>query len=802
MYSNIRRALRHLLKNPGFVVISLATLALGIGINTTAFTVLNRLLLQDLPFRDSSRLVEVYRTSAQQQDLSQSPGDYFDEREQNTVFESLAAYYVNPMASLAMPGKPAQQSAILTANADYFQVMGIAPILGRPFTAEDNRQNSPLVILSHAFWQKNFAGDPKALGQTLRIDGTVQTIIGVMSPVMDDPMIYGRPLDLWKLDNVDVNRNLRDKNWYLVAGRLKPGKTVRDAQAEMSAIGARLAHDYPKTDGDHGLRAAPYPTDSVGELGRRITWMIMDLALVVLIIACVNLANLQLVRTTARAREFAIRLALGSSRIGLIGMLLRESIILSLAGGALGLLIAKWGNSLLAAYFNLDLPINYRVLTFAFGASALTGAVFGTLPAWIASQSDVNTTLKQGARGATADRSRHRLRHGLVVAELAMALTLLTGAGYFVRGLQRLSHSNQGWRPENLLVGVFSLSHDRYGEDGDERSRVFGNHFRSELLALPGVDQAAVSRGLLIFGGGPGTGFLVEGRPIPPKGSEPVASADWVTPGFFATCGIRIERGRDFTDADRPGAPHVAIISHSMAAKFWPGEDPIGKRIGDPDPTNPNWCEIVGVVNDINGVGDTSPLGSHFEVYRPWDQNSMRFIVFSLHSIHDPRAIQDGVRKLLMKLEPDAAISFMATVEDAMKSMLSGFTVVRRLLIEIAALGLLLAAVGIYGVISNLASERTQEIGIRMALGAQSSDVLWLFLRNGVRLALIGTGIGLLGSVGLMTLLYKTMAIVPGNDPWVVVIVATLLIGVTLFACWLPARKAATVNPIEALRAE
>jgi ABC-type antimicrobial peptide transport system permease subunit len=239
-----------------------------------------------------------------------------------------------------------------------------------------------------------------------------------------------------------------------------------------------------------------------------------------------------------------------------------------------------------------------------------------------------------------------------------------------------------------------------------------------------------------------------------------------------------------------------------MAAKFWPGEDPIGKRIGDPDPANPNWSEIVGVVNDINGIGDTSPLGSHFEVYRPWYQNSMRFIVFSLHSVHDARTFQDGVRKLLMKLEPDAAISFMSTVEDAMKSNLAAFGVVRRLLIEIAALGLLLSAVGIYGVISNLASERTQEIGIRMALGAQSGDVLWLFLRNGVRLALIGTGIGLLFSVGLMTLLYKAMAIVPGNDPWVIVVVAALLIGVTIFACWLPARRATAVNPIEALRAE
>ena len=802
MYSNLKLALRRLFKSPAFVVISLATLALGIGLNTTAFTVLNRLLLQDLPFRDPGRLVAVYRTSAQQQDLNQSPGDYFDEREQNTVFEGLAVYYVNPLASLTLPGKAPQQSSILPVNADYFQVMGLAPILGRPFTAEDEAQHSALVILSHAFWQKNFAGDPKALGQTLRIDGTVQTIVGVMSPVLDDPMLYGRAMDLWKLDNVGVNRTMRDKTWYNVAGRLKPGKTLRDAQTEMKAIGERLAHDYPKTDGEHGLRAAPYPSDSVGDLGRKITWMIMDLALVVLLVACVNLANLQLVRTSSRAREFAVRLALGSSRRGLVGMLLLESVILSLAGGALGLLIAKWGNSFLAAFFSLDFPIDFRVMTFAFGVSALTGAIFGTLPAWMASQSDVYLALKQGARGTTAGRSRHRLRQGLIVVELAMTLTLLTGAGYFVRGLQRLAHSNQGWRQENVLIGVFSLSHDRYGEEADERSRLFGNRFRTALLALPGVDQAAISRGLPVFGGGPGAEFVIEGRPAPLKGTEPRAAADWVTPGFFAAFGIRVERGRDFTEADRPGAPHVAIVSHSMAEKFWPGEDPLGKRIGDPDPANPNWCEIVGVVNDINGVGDTGPITSHYEVYRSWEQNSMRFLVFSLHSMQDPRPLQDSVRKLLLQLEPDAAISFMSTVEEAMRTNLAVFAVVRRLLLEIAVLGLLLSAVGIYGVISNLAAERTQEIGVRMALGALPGDVLWLFLRNGIRLALIGTGIGLLGSVGLMTLLYKAMAIVPGNDPWVVVVVAVLLISVTLFACWLPARRATTVNPIEALRAE
>lgn len=802
MKSNIKHALRQLYKQPGFTVISLATLALGIGINTTAFTVLNRLLLHGLPFRDPSRLVQVFRTSPQQQDMGQAPGDYFDEREENSAFEGMAVYYTDGSASLALPGKPAQTSVTMPVNADFFPVMGVAPFIGRPFTKEDEAQHAALVILGDAFWRKNFNANPQVLGQTFRLDGKVVTVVGVMSPSMDDPELFGSRPDLWKLDNTDVNRDLRDKSWYLVAGRLKPGATISQAQAALNAIATRLAHDFPKTNSDRGFRVVAYPTDSEGDLGRKIIWMIMDLALVVLLIACVNLANLQIVRTTGRSREFAIRLALGSSRKRLVGMLLCESILLSLAGGALGLTIAKWGNSYLAAFFDMDMPLDFRVLIFAFAASAVTGAVFGTLPALLASRSDVNSTLKQGARGSTSDRSRHRLRHGLIIAELAMALTLLTAAGYFVRGLQRLTHPDQGWRGENVLVGFIGLPHDRYGEEGDERSRLFGDQFRDGLLALPGVEQASVSRGLPVFGSGVSNGFLIEGEALPAKGKEPIAGVNFVSLGYFDTFGIRVEEGRDFAAADRPGSPHVALISRSMANKFWPGQSPIGKRIGETDPTKPDWAEIVGIVNDINGLGQTGPLDSHFDIYRPWEQNSHRFIAFSLHTVHDPRVLLDGVRKVLAKMEPDVAATFLSTVDELVQRSLSGITVVRRLLVEIAALGLLLSAVGIYGVIANLASERTQEIGIRMALGAQPNDVLWLFLRNGIRLALIGTGIGLLCSIGLMIALGKVMAIVPGKDPWVVAVVAAVLVMVALLACWLPARRATAVNPIEALRAD
>jgi len=798
----MRFVIRQLLKSPGFAIISLLTLALGIGINTTTFTILNRLLLQGLPYPDPGRLVKVYRTGPQANDMGQSPGDFFDEREPNAAFDKMALFYVNTMGSVSEKGQTAQRATEMKVTADFLPILGMAPVVGRGFTADDEAHHAPLVILGNAYWRSHYAADPAAVGRTLRLDSEVETIVGVMPAAMDDPLLFGSGLDIWKLDNAEVNRNVRDLTWYQVAGRLKPGVTISQAQAAMTSVATRLAHDFPKTNTGRGFRVVAFPTDTMGDVGRDITWMIMDLALVVLLIACVNLANLQLVRTTGRAREFAIRLALGSPRRRLIGMLLAESLILSIAGGALGLLVAKWGNSYVAAFFDLKMPLDARVLLFAFGASAATGAVFGTLPAWMASRAYVSSALKQGSRGATSDRSRHRLRHTLIVIELAMALTLLTGAGFFVLGIQRITHSQQGWRPDNLLMGMFSMSHDRYGEQGDERSRVFGDRLRAELRAVPGVDQAAVSRGFMVLSGRDGNGFVVEGQPAPAKGKEPEASSDSVSPGYFATCGIPLVQGRDFTDADRAGAPHVVIISESLARKFWPGENPMGKRIGETDPAKPDWSEIVGVVGNIDGMGDTRPPETHYEIYRPWAQNTHRFMAFQLHSAQDARTLKDSVRKVLARLDPDVAISFMDTAKDIMKSNMGGFNFIRRTLLEIAGLGLLLSAVGIYGVIANLASERTQEIGIRMALGAQSGDVLWLLLRNGIKLALIGTAIGLVCSYWLMAILKKTVSFVPGDDPWVLVAVAFLLIGVALLACWLPARRATRVNPVVALRAD
>jgi putative ABC transport system permease protein len=562
-----------------------------------------------------------------------------------------------------------------------------------------------------------------------------------------------------------------------------------------------MAHDHPKTNKGRGLTVQPYPTNSIGETGAELTWLIMALSMMVLLIACVNLANLQFVRTTRRAPEIAIRLALGCPRGRLIGMLLAESLVISVAGGALGLLVAKWSNSFIAAYFSFDMPLDVRVIAFTFAVSLLTGALFGTVPALIASRADMYSALKSGGRGATSDRSRHWLRRGLVVVELGMALTLLTGAGFFVGGIYRLTHRDLGWNAKNLIVGYIALDHDHYGEQKDSRSLVFGDRFLEELKAIPGVTNATLSqmtptRGLQY------ETFRVEGQPAPEGGKAPFAQFDTTSPGFFQVYGVQLVKGRDFNDTDRPGSPKVVIINEAMAAKFWPGQDPIGKRIGTLDPANPDWAEVVGVMKGYRAATDFFPMPNAYQYLRPWAQNTHRFMSFNIRTSVPPGPLKDAVRKAIANLSPDVAPIQLVTATEAMDGMMSIFNFVGKLLLEISVLGLLLASVGIYGVVANLAAERTKEIGIRLALGAAPGRLVWLFLKAGMLLALIGAASGIGAAFALLHILTKMLPIVPGNDPRMVAFVAVILVAIAAVACWLPAWRASKVSPTVALRAE
>lgn len=798
----MKYALRQLAKSPGFLVVALMTLALGIGVNTTAFTVLNRLLLQSLPFRDPSSLVQVWSTLPRNGYVGTAPADYFDIKEQNTVFEDIAAYVPGASMSFAETGQPAVQKSGVAMTANFFTVLGVRPQLGRTPSAEEEDRLEPVTLLSDYFWRQHFGADPNVLGRAVRLDSKQYTIIGVMPASLDDPLLFnGRP-HFFSLDPAKVNRELRGNGWYTIVARLRPGVTLTQAQGELKVLAARFAHDHPKTNQDRGLQVITFPTNQMGKEGSELTWMTLGLSGLVLLIACSNLANLQLVRTTRRAQELAVRLALGCPRRRLIKMLLWESLIVSVVGGALGIVVAKWSNVYVARFFDLDMPLDLRVIGFTLFVSLFTGALFGTVPAWMASRTDINVALKAGSRGGTSGVSRHWLRQGLVVVELGMALTLLAGAGFFVSGIYRLTHRELGWNPTNEIIGTIALDHDHFGEERDPRSVVFSDRIRVALQAIPGVLATGISSGSPAWGTRTEP-FRIEGQPAPEKGHETYAGYFSVSPGWFEVYGFHIVQGREFTDADRAGSPLVAIVSESMAKKYWPGENPLGKRVGGTDASDPQWAEVVGVIKDFKGGAEFYNLNSNgLRFVRPWAQDNHRFIVFCVRTAGPPGPYKESIRKAMGLLTPDLALGQLDTIDEVMASLYAYFAFLRRLLLQIALLGLLLSAIGIYGVVANLATERTKEIGIRMALGAEPRGLVWLFLKNGIQLAVIGAGVGLVASFILLNVLSKLVPVVPGNDAWVVIGVACLLVVVALVACWVPARRITKINPTIALRTE
>ena len=805
MLPDIRFAVRQLLKSPGFTVVAVLTLALGIGVNSTMFSVLNALIFKGAPFGDSGRLVDVFTTAPDLPYLIWSPAEAHDIRQQSTVFDGFAATGGwNP--SMARPGEPAVRLDVMTVSQDFLPMLRVSPAMGRLFTPAENEVGSA-AVLTNQFWQRRLGGDPNAIGRVLHLDGKSVTVVGIMPPALDDPLTWGR-VDLWVPIAYDPKGwAIRNAGWLSVTARLKPGVTIAQAQAEMDTLAARYAHDYPQYSAERGIGVVSLEQHRIDPLTRRMSWLVMDLSLFVLLIACVNLANLQLVRTTGHAREHAIRLALGSSRWRLVRQLLTESLILSLAGGALEILVARWGNVILGSriqvdgVYGLELPLDLRVAGFAFLAAAVTGALFGVVPAWIASGADANTALKQGGRGTTGDRSRHRLRHVLIASEVALALTLLAGAGYFVRGTQRLLLRDFGFRPENRLVGNIDLVNRKY--DGIPAHAHAFDQLRAALGALPGVDGVALSTGnpaLRFWGLGD---IAIGGREAPPIGKEPLTFFAQVTPGYFGVEGIRLLKGREFTEADREGTPKVAIINEAMARAFWPGQDPIGKRIGTGERAKRDPVEVVGVAADVTVPYFTfQPPETPFQTYTPLYQDDSSWITFTLRSSSDPRPLEESVRSVVTRMDPDLAVYSMGSSQEKIAGWMADFELMGGILAVMATLGLLLSSVGVYGVIASLAAQRTQEIGIRTALGAQRGDVLWLIMRNGLRLAAMGTAIGLALAFTLTFVLGRVMPEVPGKSAAVTLGLSLLIVAVALVACWLPARRVTKVDPIIALRGD
>lgn len=810
LMKDLRHAARTLRHSRGFTATALLTLALGIGANTTAFTVLNRLMLQSPPFRDPASLVQVWSNTDHRGRMGVAPGDYFDVKAQNTVFADLASYQQGQRMSYAATGNAPIWVDTIAMTANFFSILGVAPALGRLPTEEESRTRALVCLISDGFWRQQLSTDPNVLGRSIRLNGQASTVIGVLPPSLDDPVLFetsGPPL--FYLEPVNPGEHDRNVSWNRVAARLKPGVSLQQAQADLTVVARRLAREYPETNRDREMGVIPFPTNHLHDDEVQLTQMPFALSGCLLLIACVNLANLQLVRTTRRSHEFAIRLSLGCSRGRLIRMLLLESLLLSALGGALGLVVSVWSNLYAAQFFHLDMPLDLRVLAYTSILSLVTGVLSGVVPAWLAFRGEVGGAVKLGGRSATSDRSRHWLRQSLVVVELALALTLLAGAGFFVSGIYHLTHRDLGWDTSQVLTADVSLD-KAYVRGAKNRDKVlaFADHALETLGTLPGIQSVAVSDvspawgSVLSF-------YRVEGRAPATKGQEPRAVCLAVSPGWFEVCGLHLVEGRGFSAADHAGAAPVAIVSESMARKLWPGESALGKRIAQADlypdageKKAPLWAEIVGVVRDFKGGADfTNPAMNNDRLLRPWAQDPGS-MVFCIRTAGPPGPFKESVRKAIGVLLPDVALDAVATIDEEIASTVAYYTFVRRILIQIAGLGILLSAIGIYGVVANLAAERTKEIGIRLALGAQAADILWMIVRNGLFLAVTGATVGLVGAIALVATLEHVLPVLPGNNPLVVAGAAAVLVTVAIIACWLPARRTTQVSPMLALRAE
>ncbi len=801
--NELRLACRQLLKNPSFTAVAVLTLGLGIGANTAMFSLLHALLFRPLPYPDSERLVRVFRTSPQSQNWPHSPANFLDRRAQNNVFSSSTAFSWWSF-NLAETGQPTERIEGVVASGDYFKTLATPPVLGRVFGPDDDEPGlNRVAVISHRFWQRRFAGDTNVLGQTIRLDGESVTVIGVM------PQNFGHRLwssvDLWKpIGWTAEQRASRGNNWLNELARLKPGVSLSQAQVEMNALAARLAEEYPAYNAEIGVRVVSLLASATDESVQRMVWLSFGLTLLVLLIACANLANLQLARLTARSRDLAVRAALGASRGRLVRQMLVECLLLSLGGAALGLMLAAICNHLLNGQLGMLAPasgfavrLDVRVLCFSGLCAGLTVLIFGTIPAWLTSRVPPNEALKQSSRGATIGRAQQRFQQTLVVGEIALALALLSGAGLFLSGLQRFAARDPGWHLDDMLTAQIALLSPAY-EDKSKRQSVI-SQLEEGLAALPGVQHVGFSSMLPLWGFG-SRDFEVEGQPA--RQPLPLMFYESVNRGYFGALGLQVREGRLFDSSDTTNHPAVVVINESMARHFWPGQSALGKRLGSGDPKDPRWETVVGVVNDIRFPASFEPPDTLFQAYRPMTQLSQRWLNVMLRVAGPVQPVTAALRGVVAKVDPELSAAEIKTVRERLDQHFANPTLLSRLLAAFAGLGLLLTAIGIYGVLSCSVAQRTTELGLRMALGATRSQIHSLVLKQGLKLGLVGLALGLGGASAIPWLLANVAPEFPSRDPLILVLVTGFLLTTAVVACWLPARRAAKADPMAALRSE
>jgi len=796
---DVRFALRVLKKNPGFAAVTVGLLALGIGANTAIFSVVHAVLLKPLPFPQPDRIVAIPHTPPQdifpgRRTFSVSPANYYDWKAQSDVFAAMSIYAGGTMTVTGL-GQPESMSTAFVSS-EFFDVLGARPLAGRLLAKGDDDENRPVAVLSERLWKTRFGGDPRVIGSTITLNSKPFVVAGVLSSALTFP----EDTRLWvPLTLTPEMRALRGIHDFLVLARLKPGVRVEAAQAQMNAISARLAAQYPEDDKGWGALVLPLHEDLVGDV-RPALLVLLGAVGLVLLIACANVANLVLARTLGRRKEIAVRVALGAGRGRIVRQIFVETILLALAGGALGLLGARFGVRLIADAVADQMPraseirLDGAVLAFTVVVSLLTGALAALVPAWRLTRSDPNDALKQGAR-SEADAGSPAVRTALVVVEVALALVLMVGAGLLVRSLGRLRSVDPGFDPRNVVTALVSIPDEKYATPDSRRQ--FFERVLERVRAIPGVEAAGAISTLPLTDGGSTQPVAIAGRPAAKLSEQPEVAVRIVTPETWKALRVRIVAGRDLGPGDTERAAPAVLVSESMAKKFWPGESAVGKRLTMTFVPGIER-EVVGVVADVKlrGLAHREPVAA---LYVPFSQMPTPWTYLLVRTRQNPISVIRSVEAAVHALDPDQPVVEAQTLEQHLGASLAHARFNMRLLSVFAALALVLSAAGIYGVLSYGVRRRTREIGIRLALGATSPDVVRLIVIQGMRPALLGLGLGLLGSLALGKALSSLVFEIRASDPATLAAVSGILGIVALAACALPAYRATRVDPTAAL---
>jgi putative ABC transport system permease protein len=820
LLQDLRFAGRTLIKQPAFTLIAILTLALGIGANTAIFSVVDSVLLAPLPFRHAERLTMIWASNPElarkvglPNKLPVSPGTFYDWKTAKS-FEKMAMVTADRL-NLTGAGEP-EQIAAAGVSGEFFQVLGAPALLGRTLLPEDDDKGKrTTVLLAHHFWQSRFGGDRGIVGGTVQLDGVPLAVVGVMPPEFvfprggEMPAGYGfaaRP-DVWvPMALPPKQRQSRGNRGQLAIGLLKPGISIPTAQAEMNAIADRIEKIFPESDKGWRPRVDPLPEQLVGDI-RPALLILLGAVGLVLLIACVNVANLLLAQAAARQKEIAVRTALGAGRGRMVRQLLTESALLAFAGGAVGLLLAYWGLRAFALWIPDDVPVardltlDPRVLLFTLGVVLLTGALAGLAPALQMTRPDLAESLRDGTRAGSGTARGGRTRSALVVIETAVAVLLVAGAGLLIRSFARLTDVNPGFRPEGVLSFQVPLPESKYGEDPQQAA--FTSALLERLRALPGVDAAGMISDLPLSGSEEIEGLVIEGRPRPRQLSEtPLADFRQASPGYFEALGVRLIRGRAFAESDGDKAPRVAVVDETMVRTYFPGTDGIGKRfrLGNFDDAKEPWITIVGVVGNVRNSG--LHVEPRPQVYVPQAQRPTSSQYFVLRAKRDPGTLVADARAAVLAIDRDQPVARVLPMARVVSESMAGRRFNMVLLGVFAVLALVLAAVGIYGITSYSVAQRTREMGLRMALGAQPWTVLRLVLREAGWLALIGLAAGLVLAFAATRVMASLLFNTGATDPATFASVAAALALVSLFAAWVPGRRATRVDPMVAMRSD